>query len=575
MERKRILLVSAIVLVGTLSACAPGYTDEDSSPAASTGTASTSAVSSSTASIPLSEVDSSASVIPDDGTNKTVKVKLYKAGWGEDWLTEMISAFEKTYAAEGYKVEVVESSSTVPTTTEQELLLGPAKNDIDLYFSGQTSIPTVLSRTKKVLKSEATPLLYSFDTLLDEPCIGSSKLPEKDTLRSRMFKGYSVYDTYEGDMTQWDGQCFSLSWANNAVGLFVNPSVLSQYNLETPLTSDEFVADLKTISAKSDSTGVYPYAWAGNNAPGYWQYLFCSWFGQYSGVDNFNKWVSLDNDNRTDGYKVYEDSGILESLKAMHDTLNLNYSENGAVNMTHLEMQDRFLRGKAAFVVSGDWLLNEMSGEYLTEAQNVEMMKTPILSSIGTEIGVTDSELHTIVKGIDDGEDDATIKGKVASLTDAGLTRVRSARHVYASIGVDHQVLVPSYSDALTATSYFLRFMYSADGCRIFHAKARGTLPFSYDQTAEEIAADSAFEKSVRKVTENGTGTIIDENPALSVIRSKASMLSWNNPKWRSATTWKTVMLNISDSAYSAQAMYEGEAEYEKNQWSTYISYLG
>jgi ABC-type glycerol-3-phosphate transport system substrate-binding protein len=564
MNKNRFVFVGALGLTALLAACAPGYIEDNSSGAAE-----------STQSVSLASVDSGASVIPDDGTNKTVKVKLYKAGWGEDWLKEMITAFEKTYSAEGYKVEIVESSSTVPTTTQQELLLGPAKNDIDIYFSGQTSIPTVLSRTKKVLKSEATPLLYSFDTILDEPCIGSSKLPEKETLRSRMFGGYDAYSKYNGEMTQWDGQTFQLSWANNAVGLFANPRVLAKYSLDVPLTSDEFIADLKTISAKSASTGVYPYAWAGNNAPGYWQYLYLTWFGQASGVSGFNKWVSLDNDNVTDGYKVYEDKGILSALNAMHDTLNLNYSENGAANMTHLEMQDRFLRDKAAFVVTGDWLYNEMSQDYSAEAKGVEMMKTPILSSIGTEIGVTDAELHTIVKGIDDGEDDATIKGKVSSLTDAGLTQVRAARHVYASIGIDHQVLVPSYSDALTATSYFLRFMYSADGCRIFHANAHGTLPFSYDQTSEETSADSVFEQSVRKVTENGQGIIVDENPSLSVIRSKAAMLSWNAPAWRSAQTWKTVMLNISDSAYSAQAMYEGEAAYDKNQWSTYLSEAG
>jgi len=563
MNKNRFVFLGVAGLTALLAACAPGYIEDNSS------------AGESAQSVSLDSVDSGASVIPDDGTSKTIKVKLYKAGWGEEWLKEMISAFEKTYAAEGYKVEIVESSATVLNTTEQELLLGPAKNDVDIYFSGQTSIPTVLSRTKKVLKSEATPLLYSFDNILDKPCIGSSKMPEKATLRSRMFGGYDAYSKYHGEMTQWDGQTFELSWANNAVGLFVNPRVLAKYSLEAPLTSDEFIADLKTISAKSASTGVYPYAWAGNNAPNYWQYLYLSWFGQSSGVDGFNKWVSLDNDNVTDGYKVYEDEGILSALNGMHDTLNLNYSENGASNMTHLEMQDRFLTDKAAFIVTGDWLYNEMSQDYSTEAKGVEMMKTPILSSIGTEIGVSDAELHTIVKAIDDGEDDATIKGKVSALTDAGLTRVRAARHVYASIGIDHQVLVPSYSDALTATSYFLRFMYSADGCRIFHANARGTLPFSYDQTSEESAADSVFEQSVRKVTENGKGIIVDENPSLSVIRSKAAMLSWNNPSWRSAQTWKTVMLNISDSAYSAQAMYEGEATYEKNQWSTYLAAAG
>jgi hypothetical protein len=208
MNKNRFVFVGALGLTALLAACAPGYIEDNSSGAAE-----------STQSVSLASVDSGASVIPDDGTNKTVKVKLYKAGWGEDWLKEMITAFEKTYSAEGYKVEIVESSSTVPTTTQQELLLGPAKNDIDIYFSGQTSIPTVLSRTKKVLKSEATPLLYSFDTILDEPCIGSSKLPEKETLRSRMFGGYDAYSKYNGEMTQWDGQTFQLSWANNAVGL--------------------------------------------------------------------------------------------------------------------------------------------------------------------------------------------------------------------------------------------------------------------------------------------------------------------------------------------------------------------
>jgi ABC-type glycerol-3-phosphate transport system substrate-binding protein len=510
------------------------------------------------------------------GGGSVIQVKLYQAGWGREWLDAEITAFEKAYSAEKYTVDVVESTSKVPETTEGEIetATGKNKNQIDLYFTSNVSINRVISKSKNILRSSNEVLLESFDDILGEGAIGSDRVEEKTTIKDRLYNGMDPMIRYSGDISNWTGKAFTLPWATSATSLIVNPKILADDGLSVPLTSDELITDVQAVAAKTATTNIYPYTWAGNNASGYWNFLFATWFAQYQTLAGFNKFLATTPDTGTmkdNGYDVYHDQGILESLKVMTSLLNLDYSPDGSANMLAPEAQHQFLAGKAAFMVNGDWLLNEMKTEYATEAKAMQIIKCPVLSSIGTEAGLTDAELHTVVAAIDDGKAFSDLSSIVA-LTQANFDRIKVARGVYNSLGASHQILIPSYSDAKDAAKLFVRFILSQDGCRIFRENAYGSLPFRYDQG--DTSGLSTFEQSDLKVLNNGDSTtFFNELYSYSPLRVAANLLTFNYNSWISPTTFKAVLL--AKGAFTAQHMFDQEYQYEKDNWSTYVSYLG
>jgi ABC-type glycerol-3-phosphate transport system substrate-binding protein len=513
----------------------------------------------------------------NDGGSKEIQVKLYKAGWGEDFLTAEIAAFQEAYKEEGYTVNVVESSSTISESTEGEIETptGRKKNEIDLYFTNNVSINNIISKSKSILRTSDTTLLEDMDEILDEGAIGADKKEESVKIKDRLYNGFDPMIRYNGSVEAWQGKAFTLPWATSACSLVCNPAVLSADGLTIPLTSNELISDIQTVAAKSGSTGIYPYSWAGSNASGYWNFLYATWFAQYQTIEGYNKFLALTPETGTmkdNGYDVYNDKGILEALKAMDDVLDINYSKDGSTEEMHIDAQHDFLSGKSAFMINGDWLYNEMKAQYADEAKAMQIVKTPILSSIGTECGLTDAELHTVVAAIDAGTAFADIKG-VSALTEASYNRIQNARNIYDCLGASHQILIPSYADAKVGAKLFVRFLLSQDGCRIFRNNAYGSLPYRYDLASTDSTC--VFQASDDALLNGGKATaFFDEQYSYSELRTKDTILNFNYPSWVSPYTFKSMLIDQTDKLH-AQYMYEKEASYEKDNWAAYLSAAG
>ena len=81
--------------------------------------------------------------IVNDG--KTVNVRLYKAGYGDEYMTAWANAFSTLYAEEGYKINVVEATTTIQGVNVTNELTMKEKNRIDLYLAGQISNGSIAS----------------------------------------------------------------------------------------------------------------------------------------------------------------------------------------------------------------------------------------------------------------------------------------------------------------------------------------------------------------------------------------------------------------------------------------------
>lgn len=511
----------------------------------------------------------------DDSTGaKKLVIKFFKGGYGEEWLRVMADAFEEAYKDEGYQVELDIKASGSGSVAEQELKLGPEKNDVDLYFASSVSIHNVLNYSKKVMREDNVPLLEPLNDIYNAPAVGADKQPESKTIAERTFAGFEDSYLYKGTNEAWKDKIFNLSEFASSTGLFANTKVLEKYGVSVPNTTDEFTAAVQTISQKGAADGVYPFTWAGNNAPGYWFYLWYNWFAQYSGVEAFNNWVATmpaSGDVKNDGWQVYEDKGILEAFKAMEPLMELDYAADGAVNFTHTEAQHYLMVGEAAFMVTGDWLLSEMKQDYFQEAStDVQMVKTPVASVIGQELGITDAQLSQAVSMIDEGKSDSDIIAAISGLTEEGAQRIRAARGIYSSIGGELQIMIPAYGDAKDIAKLFVQFLYSEDGCRIIRDNAYALVPVTCE--SYEVSEHTSFLDSVVKTFDNGEATAIFMNINNSVVRATSGMLEFNYSSFCLPNTFKSMMM---DESITAQYIYDTELKYVKDNWANWVAYAG
>ena len=508
------------------------------------------------------------------GGSNVVQVKSYKGGYGTDFLHALAEEFKKVHPE--ITIVVEEESALVNSEQVKLEVCQPKKNQIDLYFTTGMDVEYSMQKSYAVLRDRNKTLLEPLDDVFNSKAIGFNG-EESETIASRMFDGYKDVFTYYGSVDKWNGNMYTLPWADSSTGLFMNQSVLDKYGLQAPLTSDELTTVVQAIATQGASEDIYPFSWAGANAVGYWEYLYEVWFAQYSGQENFKNFMNCNPNGegkiKEEGYKVYEDPGILKALEAMYPILNLNYSPNGSVSMQHIEAQTNFIKGKTAFMCDGDWVLNEMKENYFEQGKNITMLRTPILSSIGTEIGLTDGQLHTLVEMIDAHKSNEEIKATLTMLDDAKINRVVTARSMHGSIGSGHGLLIPSYADAKDAAKLFLRFMYSNDGCRIFRNNAYSNLPLAY--TPDPSDTNTPFQQSLDKVHDYEKPIVITSSAPYNNVRNIAQIFMFNYSAWVHPRTFLDIMQNKysgGEPQLTPEYMFNKEKEFVKSNWSKYMT---
>lgn len=515
---------------------------------------------------------------PDGGyvQGKKCVVSYNSSGYGDTWLRAAEQAFEKAYAAEGYDIEL-DISYNYENNAALEIGKGPEKNDVDLYL-GAGDMERVLDASKKTMRDAGAVLVDLTDCVWNKPAIGADKQEETKTIGERYLLD-TEYLYYDGAIEDFHGGMYALPLTIGSCGIVLNPSVTAQYGYgldNLPCTTNEFNEMCEKIAAKSAETGVYAYAWPGGNASGYIGYLFYEYFAQYSGKEafmNFVKTVPVSGNVKEEGWMVYEDKGILEGLRAMEPIMEPRFSPAGSATMTHLEAQHEVLVGNAAFIMNGDWVLNEMEDQYYNEASQCIMLNTPILSVIGTECGITDAELSQAVKLIDADASDGDIMAEISGLDETEIRRIRDARNIY-SCGdktVRGGACIPAYADGKDVAILFLRFLCSEDGCQIIRDEAYNIAAFECGSYASK--GDTVYMQTVIDNINPGQGQYISMDAGLSVVRANSGMLPFNHPAFISPQTFRSMIMDTTDDL-TAEYMYQNEKDYARSHWSQWAAYI-
>ena len=448
-------------------------------------------------------------VVKKSGSGEEVlKIMIYAKGYGSDWLTALAEAFEKKY-----DVQV-----DISLVTSEEVMKGDIKNyekcDTDLYFA-------IGSLGGHAFMAEMERAYENGQALRELTEVYNTEIPgENITLGEKMNASIRSAYMVDGRDSQdiSDDTYYFIPYVTGAMGLYYNETVidnaLGKGNWSVPNTTDELLALCQRLEEKECSI-LLPGSldqWTSS--------LWMSWWAQYEGLENFHKFFhgigynkSADREEEN-SEKIFEQPGRLAATEVSYDLLNnaTGYSLKNSIeiNVNNLnEYQTRFTLAKNNYAIypCGDWLMQELKNNSTIESDSViKMMKTPVISSI---IESTDSYSADSAKYLPNIPSDKILSQVIdyvdgvgelpAGVTEEEADRIREARSIVGSKGMEHYAYAPVFSDAKELANKFLLFMASDEGIQIFKDNcAGGFSPYNYEYDNLTVT-----EKSVQEATKD------------------------------------------------------------------------
>lgn len=490
---------------------------------------------------------------------KVLTVKVYKAGYGDMFVHAWKEDFEEMYAEEGYKIDIEESNVNMtgaPVTNE--LIMGK-NNTTDLYITGNAS-PSSLWQLSE--DEEMDMVAANLDDVMNSYPIKKDKTEETTKIADKLLDGYAQY-------FQWNGTYYCFPYYSAPVGLVVNPAAYKKVMGEVayPNTTDELLSVLSAIESKKTSTGVYPLAFGGDNAFSYMYGVEDVWVAQYEGTDYYKEFISYSSvESAEEAAALYDREGWRASLQVVKEMQQTKNMANGSSGFKHTEAQGKLVWGQAAFMVTGAWLQNEMYANYAAEVVSMEMIKTPIISALGTKIGLkSDATLSKMVTCIDEGKSFAETQAVITeeSITEEQYNAVATARGVFYDWGVPAQIVVNSYSPNVELAKLFLRYIASDDAAKRAYAASTLITPYaSAEVDYGSVSTPTNFMQSIEKIRKAENSSYIYRT----MLNKRAEyMLGFFNRYTTLELTWLT------KSTLSVDAVLADEMDFIKELWTSNV----
>ncbi len=473
---------------------------------------------------------------------KTINVKAYKAGWGDEWMYELEKAFEAAYADEGYKVNIIAPSSDMAGSVVLNELYSShksGKSKVDLYITGNIQAAAVGSQnsydTGAALVEDLEALVYNQKAIKYDGTEEDKTVVEKisPTIRD-WIKDTQSYDS--------DKKYYGLPYIASNAGLVVNAKKLAEYGYtETPRTSDEVIEMATNIyigkkkdgstTKNADNGGYYPFTYFNNeyNAGGYgitWMYAMIAQydFEAYEKISNFTEKVDGQDEMvemKTNGYDALKCKAVETSLEFMEFVYDPVIASPGSTTNTMDQGQASLMKSGARgaiFMANGDWMLNEVRLNYKNELNDITFVNYPVNSAIGEEefadlndAKKADEIMSYIISLVDQNMEIDAIVEKVAetksyTVKTSSVERIAKARGLHYSRGIEAQAFIPKDADATKKeiAAKFLRMLASDDAAKTIAQKANGTSMFA--STVNENT-DKTFVKEASKFAVNKYAT--------------------------------------------------------------------
>lgn len=460
-------------------------------------------------------------VVVDD---KTINVRLYKAGYGDTFLYKFKEKFEEVYAAEGYKMNILNPTyDSMGPLMVQEMARGYDNTNIDLYITAGIK-PNMVSNLGEY--GEVAEDLT--ETVYNKSVIGYDKAESAGTIKGM------VEDTYLMPyVTADNGKMYGFCWAQASAGMVVNRTKLETYGYtELPRTTKEMFSMFDKIYETSSTTKTYPITYNLSNLSGgasnYQDTAFHTWLAQF-GVEEFNEFATMQTKNGStrvdleDGTEVFKNENIKTCLKAFAQLMDSKYAAYGSATQDLDQAQGLIMKSSAkgnnaVFMPNGDWFLNEIKANY-SNLDDIDFMNFPVISDIGVKyFGVStkyalnddkcDELLSYICKLVDENKTISEMKSAVLAekqieLDDSDIQAIASIRGLTYSRGADMVAYVTKGSTKKDICSLVLRMMASEDYAKTFvehsnvstpYAKVRSQSNYKFVQSTNALTSNNYYD---------------------------------------------------------------------------------
>ena len=391
-----------------------------------------------------------------------LEISLLRCGLGREFLDNIA----KAYKVKNPQVNISVDSSAVAGIFENTINAGAKNNTIDLYFTTEPKYFKLLADGNKNI-ADLTDIYKT--TVEGENKTIEEKMPE------------IVRETFS-----YNGKYYALPWQAVTSGIVYNATFFEEMGYKVPRTTNE----LETLVEKIFETGNTPFI---HNMNGYWNTVIEAWWAQYESIDGYNDFFRAKSGSEQPSVKIYEQQGRLETLKQLERIIApRGYVYEGSNSLANTFSQTLFLNGAAYMMPNGGWMESEMKNDEALGKYDFKIMKTPILSSLVSKLGLSETKLREAIDYIDGEIATTDVDAKI-------IERLREARNVVHSVGFHCQVFIPEYSAAKDTAKDFLKFMYSDEGIQIYLDTLHFMPPVNFsDKTLDEIDTTgySAFEVS-------------------------------------------------------------------------------
>ena len=478
-----------------------------------------------------------------------LKIDLLDAGYGTEFCYKLKEIFEQEHPG---KTIDIQSSNTIQLSTENKILSGPTRNDVDLFITSYSDWRTLVDKGPRAVEG--------YDCCIEDLTDIYNSVDENGVkIKDKLDAEYTAYVSNDA------GKYYAIPWASGPCGFMYNKTLFDYYGWKIPETVSELESLCQQINQERErgTHNVYPIVYPGHSGSSYWSYVYNTWACQYEGIDNYKAfWQGglLKSDgtyNYNDGYRVYKQEGRLESMKALERILgNSSYMMPGSTTFDHTQAQSNMLMGKAAITPSGDWIEREMSG--------TDFVCAGIPDSPKTEIGFLNTPLLDVVASWKNYE------GQTGEDADTGLDkselyqRYLDAKTYAFSLGYQHLAIMTSYSNCKDLAIDFLKLLVSDKGCDIFLQYGGSPSPFKQNYTDEELSKFTLSEFQLSKVKFASTARYITKFE-MSPIRYKAGLANYN----------VNIPESVIPSGMSAQKIFDDEYNYVQSMWNSLLISAG
>lgn len=330
---------------------------------------------------------SSSSGVIIDPTKEVINISLFSAGFGTQWLTDLLNDYNATLTGKYQFNRIAENTDSIDTITDQ---INAGIRKADIYFNDT---------------SDFQRLMRMDGMLLDLTSVWETK-PDgtETTVRDKILDS----ETFEQAYT-YDGKIYGIPFSQGLSGIIYDHDLFEDANLLAkdsstengltkgtdgiegtfddglPETMDEFIELCDTIKGRN----YWPFLYTDTVGGGITTPVMEIIVGMYEGLESYTATITYDGTYTSpstgvktqiipsEGYKAYQiGEGRVKAVEFLNDVLlNENYYDSSLQGINHTASEEYFLyshsagRTRVAMTLNGCWWENEARDAFATDAR--------------------------------------------------------------------------------------------------------------------------------------------------------------------------------------------------------------